>query len=504
MVVVGTDAHKYSHTFVATDEVGRQLGEKTVKATTAGHATAIMWAREQFGLELIWGIEDCRNMSARLERDLLAAGQQVVRVPTKLMAQTRKSARSRGKSDPIDALAVARAVLRETDLPLATHDETSRELKLLTDRRDVLVAQRTSAINRLRWLVHELDPERAPAARSLDAAKHQQALRTWLDTQPGLVAELARAELTDIIRLTGEINTLAQRISARVHQVAPALLEIPGCAELTAAKIVGEAAGVTRFKSEAAFACHAAVAPIPVWSGNTAGQMRLSRSGNRQLNAALHRIALTQIRMTDSRGQAYYQRLQDAGKTKRAALRCLKRRLARTVFQALRTVHQPSSEHTQPAAACHRSYCSSHLGEPPRLTDMTQKTRIQPLPPKRAGLLIRALYRIAKRRFGEVMSLWPNARRRSTGCAGSSMNSIPSGHRQHARSMPPSTSRPCGPGWTPSQDWSPNGGPLRLSVGVVCAARWVCRCDRRRVAVVCSGSPGVWLTLRLPSSWGWR
>ncbi len=358
MVVVGTDAHKYSHTFVATDEVGRQLGEKTVKATTAGHATAIMWAREQFGLELIWGIEDCRNMSARLERDLLAAGQQVVRVPTKLMAQTRKSARSRGKSDPIDALAVARAVLRETDLPLATHDETSRELKLLTDRRDVLVAQRTSAINRLRWLVHELDPERAPAARSLDAAKHQQALRTWLDTQPGLVAELARAELTDIIRLTGEINTLAQRISARVHQVAPALLEIPGCAELTAAKIVGEAAGVTRFKSEAAFACHAAVAPIPVWSGNTAGQMRLSRSGNRQLNAALHRIALTQIRMTDSRGQAYYQRLQDAGKTKRAALRCLKRRLARTVFQALRTVHQPSSEHTQPAAACHRSYCS--------------------------------------------------------------------------------------------------------------------------------------------------
>ncbi|MFV4601049.1 IS110 family transposase, partial [Mycobacterium tuberculosis] len=85
------------------------------------------------------------------------------------------------------------------------------------------------------------------------------------------------------------------------HQVAPALLEIPGCAELTAAKIVGEAAGVTRFKSEAAFACHAAGAPIPVWSGNTAGQMRLSRSGNRQLNAALHRIALTQIRMTDSR-----------------------------------------------------------------------------------------------------------------------------------------------------------------------------------------------------------
>ncbi len=257
-------------------------------------------------------------MSARLERDLLAAGQQVVRVPTKLMAQTRKSARSRGKSDPIDALAVARAVLRETDLPLATHDETSRELKLLTDRRDVLVAQRTSAINRLRWLVHELDPERAPAARSLDAAKHQQALRTWLDTQPGLVAELARAELTDIIRLTGEINTLAQR--QRHRPPGHPALEIPGCAELTAANRRRTGGSEYRFEGDA-FACHAAVAPIPVWSGNTAGQMRLSRSGNRQLNAALHRIALTQIRMTDSRGQAYYQRLQDAGKTKRAALR---------------------------------------------------------------------------------------------------------------------------------------------------------------------------------------
>ena len=187
MVVVGADVHKRKHTFVAVDEVGRKLGEKTVDATTIGHTAAIMWAHEQFGIELIWGIEDCRNMSARLERDLLSAGQQVVRVPTKLMAQVRRSARTRGKSDPIDAEAVARAVLRYPDLPVASHDEVSRELKLLTDRRDVLVAQRTSVINRLRWHVHEVDPGRAPAPRSLDTAKHQQALRAWLNIQPGLV-----------------------------------------------------------------------------------------------------------------------------------------------------------------------------------------------------------------------------------------------------------------------------------------------------------------------------
>lgn len=347
MVVVGADVHKRSHTFVVVDEVGRKLGEKTVKATTDGHHTAIMWAREQFGVELIWGIEDCRNMSARLERDLLGAGQKVVRVPTKLMAATRKSARTKGKSDPIDALAVARAVLREPDLPVASHDQVSRELKLLTDRRDVLVAQRTSAINRLHWHVHDLDPERSAALGSLNTVKHQKALMAWLDERSGLVAEIARAELTDIIRLTVEINTLAKRLAAGAHQAAPALLQIPGCAELTAAKIVGEAAGISRFKSEAAFACHCGVAPIPAWSGASAGQMRLSRAGNRQLNAAIHRIVLTQIRMTGSAGQIYFQKLLEAGKTKAAARRCIKRRIARRVYQAL---HQdaPRNDHQNP------------------------------------------------------------------------------------------------------------------------------------------------------------
>src|SRR6185312_14261361 len=290
MVVVGADVHKRTHTFVAVDEVGRQLGEKVVETTTAGHRKAVRWAREQLGGDLVWAIEDCRHLSARLERDLLSADQKVVRVPPKLMALTRKSARTPGKSDPIDALAVARAYLREPDLPVASHDEVSRELKLLIDRREDLVAQRTSTINRLLWRVHELDPERAPKPGSLDLAKHRRLLGDWLATQPGLVAELARDELGDITRLTESINALAKRISQRVQAIAPALLALPGCAELTAAKIIGETAGVTRFKSEAAFARHSGVAPVPVWSGNTAGRVRMTRSGNRQLNAALHRI----------------------------------------------------------------------------------------------------------------------------------------------------------------------------------------------------------------------
>ncbi len=350
MVVVGADVHKRTHTLVAVNDAGRKLGEKTVTALTVGHAEAVMWAREQFGVDVVWAIEDCRHLSTRLERDLFALGQKVVRVPPKLMAQTRASARTRGKSDPIDALAVARGFLREPDLPVASHDETSRELKLLVDRREVLVAQRTATINRLLWRVHELDPEHAPKPRSLDLPKHRGILSDWLNTQDGIVAELARDELADITRLTAAIKALATRIGDRVRQVAPVLLAMPGCGELTAAKLVGETAGVTRFKSEAAFARHAGVAPVPVWSGNTRGRVRLTRSGNRQLNAALHRIAVTQIRL-DGRGQTYYRHRLAHGDTTTEALRCLKRRLARVVFGHLHTDHNNRQKPCQKAAA---------------------------------------------------------------------------------------------------------------------------------------------------------
>lgn len=346
MVVIGTDVHKRTHTFVAVDAVGRELAVKVVEATTAGHHKAIRWAREQFGTDLLWGIEDCRNLSARLERDLLGAGHHCVRVAPKLMAGARACARTPGKSDPIDALAVAHAVLRHPDLPVAAHDEVSRELKLLVDRREDLVAQRTSTINRLLGRIHELDPAQSPKKGSMDRAKTQTTLAAWLATQDGLLAELATDELADIIRLTLAINTLTQRITDTVHTIAPTLLTLPGCGALTAAKLIGETAGITRFKSEAAFARHSGTAPIPVWSGNTAGRMRLSRSGNRQLNAALHRIAITQVRLIDSPGHTYYQKRRTHGDSSTEALRCLKRRLARVVYHRLTTDEQSRHQTT--------------------------------------------------------------------------------------------------------------------------------------------------------------
>lgn len=155
-----------------------------------------------------------------------------------------------------------KAFLREPGLSVASHGDVSRELKLLVDRREDLVARRTSTINRLLWRVDELDPERAPKPRSLDLAKHRTLLGRWLATRPGLVAELACDELADITRLTDTINALAKRIEDRVRQVTPGA---GGSSWLRGTdrrqtRRRGPA-GVTRFKNEPVFARHARVAP---------------------------------------------------------------------------------------------------------------------------------------------------------------------------------------------------------------------------------------------------
>jgi transposase len=334
MVTLGIDAHKRTHTIVAVDARGRQLAVKTVTTTTRDHLELLTWA-EQFTDEdgLLWAVEDCRHLSRRLERDLLAAGQSIVRVPTKLMAHVRDSARTYGKSDPIDALSVARAAQREPNLPVAHLDGPDREVRLLTDHRESLVAERTRAICRLRWHLHELDPSWEPKARSLDRIRALAQVETHIADLPGTVARLAR-ELTVRCRdLTVQINELTAEITDLVSGLAPALIAIPGCGVLTAAKILGETAGVNRFKSKDAYARHNGTAPMPVWSSNKA-RHRLSRTGNRQLNAALHRMALTQAHWHPAAKEMMARR-KAGGDSGMEALRVLKRRLSDVVYAAL-------------------------------------------------------------------------------------------------------------------------------------------------------------------------
>jgi transposase len=332
MVTIGIDAHKRSHTVVIVDEQGRQLATKTVGTTTADHLALLTWAR-QHGEAVVWAVEDCRHLSRRLERDLLAAGERIVRVPPKLMANMRDSARTYGKSDSIDALAVARAALREPGLPIARLDGPEREVRLLVDHREDLVAERTRIISRLRWHLHELEPAWEPAARSLDRPRGLNQTAARLDGTPGIVARLARDLLERCRSLNDEIKQLEVEITTIVEQLAPSLLAVCGCGPLTAAKILGETAGIKRFRSNDAYARHNGTAPLPVWSSNRA-RHRLSRSGNRQLNAALHRIALTQARCHPG-ARALIARRRANGDGGLEALRVLKRRLSDVVYRAL-------------------------------------------------------------------------------------------------------------------------------------------------------------------------
>jgi transposase len=332
MVMIGIDAHKRTHTVVVVDEQGRELGQTTTGTGSEDHLRLLVWVAK-LGAERVWAVEDCRHLSRRLERDLLAAGERILRVPPKLMANARTSIRSFGKSDPIDALAVARAALREPDLPVARLDGPERELRLLVDHREDLVAERTRIISRLRWHLHELDPDLETTIGSLTHLRNLDKLAAQLEPAKGMVARLAREITGHCGRLTVEINQLEQEISTLVQTLAPSLLAIYGCGPLSAAKIVGETAGIERFRSPDAYARHNGTAPLPVWSANVP-RHRLSRTGNRQLNTAIHHIALTQTRSHPD-AKAMIARRRANGDGGLEALRVLKRRLSDVVYRAL-------------------------------------------------------------------------------------------------------------------------------------------------------------------------
>jgi hypothetical protein len=170
-----------------------------------------------------------------------------------MMAGARQAVRALGKSDPIDALAVARAALREPDLPSAGHDQASWEVKLLVDHREQLIVERTRTINRLRWHLHQLDPTlNAPR----DACLALPGPGRRLAGAPSSVQVAICQELTaTIAALTVRIDRLTGQLRQRVAQLAPNLLSLPGCGVLTAAKLIAETAGVARFRSEACLPC---------------------------------------------------------------------------------------------------------------------------------------------------------------------------------------------------------------------------------------------------------
>jgi transposase len=332
MIVFGVDVHKHSLSAVAVDQVGRTLGEHAGPVDER----VIGWARS-LGSERLWALEDCRHVTRGLERALVQAGERLVRVPPRLTAPQRRGNRTRGKSDQIDAIAIARAALQEPHLdgPHAG-EETLHELKLLVDHRDDLIDERRRCQQRLRWHLHELDAALKVPLGALDRT-------IWIDR---LARQLARREQTTQAKiarellarcrsLTRSILDLDRELTARTSTLAPRLLQLPGCGPLSAAKLLCEIGPIERFRSDAQLARHAGVAPLDASSGKHQ-RHRLDRGGNRQLNCALHRIAITQGRAHPP-ARAYLERKQSEGKSRREAIRCLKRQLARTVYTTLKT-----------------------------------------------------------------------------------------------------------------------------------------------------------------------
>jgi transposase len=345
MIVIGADTHKHTHALAAVDgAIGALVGQRTIAAEDAGHLHALRWARE-LDQDRIWAIEDCRHVSRRLEQALVAAGERVIRVPPKLMGQSRRGERQAGKSDQIDALAVARAVLREgiERFPVAFLDERAMEIRLIADHRDDIVAERTRAQNRLRWHLVELCPdlEASLSKRSLDRQVQLDRIARRLRRHPASARlRIARELVTRIRQLTREANALEAELRTLVRAQRPQLLAQTGCGTLIAATLIGRTAGAQRFATDARFARQTGTAPIPASSGRRDRQ-RLHRGGDRQLNRALHMIAITRA-ARDPATRAYLDRNIAEGKTRREAIRCLKRHLARR-FHRLLT--EPAADH---------------------------------------------------------------------------------------------------------------------------------------------------------------
>lgn len=355
MIVIGVDTHKRFHALAAVDGgTGRIRGQREIDADQDGHLTGVRWAAG-LDVERVWAIEDCRGVSSRLEQALLAAGERVLRVAPHRMGASRRAEREAGKSDQIDAMAIARAVLKDgiDAFPAAYLDEAAEQIRLLSDHRTNLVASRTTLQNRLRWHLVILCPEleRSIKRGGLSQTSVLDRLDRRLRRLSGPRARIAREQIATIRQHTRRINELHTQLTGLIKIHHPELLREPGCGTICAALIIGHTAGAQRFPTDGHFARHAGAAPIPCSSGQRQRVYRLNRGGDRQLNHALHIIAVTRAR-TDPATAAYIQRKLAEGKTTKGALRSLKRHLARHIHRLLTTPPTIQTADTPPLMPC--------------------------------------------------------------------------------------------------------------------------------------------------------
>jgi transposase len=351
---VGVDTHKAAHVLVAIDAHGRTIGTRAVPNTPEGWATALTWARQQ-QQSIQWGVENSGSLGKGFAQFLLAQGEADVRevVPHRT-AQYRRRGRSQDKTDTADALAMARLLCAEGEaLPRVQADDASTELRLLSDHRDNLVVDRTRLINQLHAQMLQLDPRYEEQSGPLTQAagvRYCQEFALSPATPLGQTRLLIVRQLAArITALMAEIKALTACLERRVAALGTPLGTLRGVGPVVAGRLLGELGCTPRVHSAAALAALAGIAPIAVASGGRQGH-RVNFGGNRQLNRAIHIIALTQ-RRCEPLARAYYDKKRAEGKTARAAMRCLKRRLVDVLFRLLRAAPQVSPAPTMAVVA---------------------------------------------------------------------------------------------------------------------------------------------------------
>jgi len=333
-MIIGIDPHKMSHTANAVDPATNTTAASLrIDATLTGYRELMRWSK-QFP-ERRWAVENARGLGRHLAQWLVARGEVVLDVPCTATARVRELSRgSRRKTDVIDAAAAASVAALHGDATVVAAEDHTTVFAMLEERRANLAAQRVRITNQLHAVLRDLVA--GGAAVAITAKSAASLLRT---VRPESPAERTRKQLAhDLVRdvraVDASLADIEKRMTAVLDDHGTRLREIDGIGAITAVRLIGRTGPAARFESPHAFATYAGTAPIEIASGEHS-RHRLSRAGDRRLNSAIHLVAVTQVRMRNSIGRAYFDKKIAEGKTRNEAMRCLKRRLANHIWRMM-------------------------------------------------------------------------------------------------------------------------------------------------------------------------
>jgi len=333
VILIGIDPHKSTHTAVAIDNSGKKIGQRRLPVNAGTFRQLMSWCQQW--PQRRFAVEGASGLGRGIAQQLAAASERVVDVPSTLSARARLLATGGNrKTDPADAFHVAQVALFRPDLREVCVEDQTMILRLLTERRDDLVGERTRLLNRLHVLLRDLVPGGAPTALSaVKAADIVKRLRPVTATDC-CRRDLARDLIADLRRLDRAVKDNESQMRDALDASPTTLTELPGMGTVLAAKLLGHVGKIDRFPTEHHFASYTGSAPLEASSGNTV-RHRLNTGGNRTLNCVLHIIATCQIRDAGI-GQEYYRRKIAEGKTPAEARRALKRRLSNVVYRTMK------------------------------------------------------------------------------------------------------------------------------------------------------------------------